>query len=113
MPCSSASSRAAWRIRPRLRGRRVSVAIDKAYVVRLSYAVSLQRMEGAGHGRGAVLPRGFWSHRGSRRSAQPSQAAPAACDGRVPVNGEALETTAVAPARPTRMQALVAERYGI
>src|SRR3954452_23119686 len=44
MPCSSASSSAVRRIRSRLRGRRVSVAIDRAYVVRLSYAVSLRRM---------------------------------------------------------------------
>src|SRR3954469_1113128 len=113
MPCSSASWSAVRRIRSRLRGRRVSVAIDKAYAVRLSYAVSLHRMEGAGHGRSAVLPGSFRSHRGSRRSAQPAQAAPPAGTERGPVNGEALQTTAVTAERPTRMQAVVAERYGI
>src|SRR3954447_2340689 len=113
MPCSSARSSAVRRIRSRLRGRRVSVAIDKAYVVRLSYTVSLHRMEGAGHGRSAVLPGGFRSHRGSRRSAQPPQAAPPAGTERGPVSGDAVQTTAVQTERPTRMQAVVAERYGI
>src|SRR5215213_3012970 len=111
MPCSSASSRAAWRIRPRLRGRRVSVAIDKAYAVRLSYVVSLQRTEGEDNV--AVLPGGFRSHRGQRRSAQPAQAAPAAVEERGQVSGEALQTPRVAAERPASMRALVAERYGI
>src|SRR4051794_22562217 len=113
MPCSSASSSAVRRIRSRLRGRRVSGAIDKAYVVRLSYAVSLQRMEGARHGRSAVLPGGFRSHRGSRRSAQPAQAAPPAGTERDPVSGDALQTKAVEAERPTRMQAVGPQRYGL
>src|SRR6266545_3932775 len=50
-PPSSASARAACRIRSRVRGRRgsVCVAIDKAYVVRLSYAVNLHCTQEAHH----------------------------------------------------------------
>src|SRR3954454_15179199 len=55
IPRSSASARAARRIRSRLRGARrsVFVAIDKAYVVRLSYAVSLRRTTGGRNGSGS------------------------------------------------------------
>src|SRR5215216_5898237 len=50
IPPLSTSSRAACRIRSRLRGRRGSVcaAIDKSYVVRISYSISLQRTEERG-----------------------------------------------------------------
>src|SRR5881394_2322684 len=44
IPPSSTSSSAAWRIRSRLSGAREVAAIDKAYGVRLSYAVNLHCM---------------------------------------------------------------------
>src|SRR5687768_12906662 len=51
-PPSSTSSRAACRIRSRLRGTRgsVFVAIDKAYAVRVAYAISLHCMKEKRHG---------------------------------------------------------------